>query len=127
MDNKTLFIEAHKIARSTVAEVGNYQIAFKLALAEVKQAEAKKVSTGERVVNVVKSINLDNVGFMIVAVFMCIVLFGGITMIALSAGNTIGASFTACLGTFLVGLVIWSVIDDTKDRYNMYYKNSLAC
>ena len=39
MNNKTLFIEAHKIARCTVAEVGDYQIAFKLALAEVKQIE----------------------------------------------------------------------------------------
>lgn len=36
MNNKTLFKKAHKIARQTVAEVGNYQIAFKLALIDLR-------------------------------------------------------------------------------------------
>ena len=48
MNNKTLFIEAHKIARSTVEQVGNYQIAFKLALEEVKHTERVKKSESIR-------------------------------------------------------------------------------
>ncbi|CAM0051945.1 hypothetical protein VPHK460_0146 [Vibrio phage K460] len=45
MNNKQLFKQAHEIARNTVAEVGNYQIAFTLALGELRSVPtvAKKV------------------------------------------------------------------------------------
>ncbi len=36
MNNKTLFKKAHKQARKTVDQVGNYQIAFTLALKELR-------------------------------------------------------------------------------------------
>ena len=47
MTNKEMFIKAHKIARETVEVVGNYSIAFKLALKQVwavAKAEKKEIS-----------------------------------------------------------------------------------
>lgn len=41
MDNKKLFTLAHKQARQTVDKVGDYQIAFTLALQELRQSESK--------------------------------------------------------------------------------------
>lgn len=47
MTNSEMFIKAHKIARETVKVVGNYSIAFKLALKQVwavAKAEKKEIS-----------------------------------------------------------------------------------
>lgn len=41
MNNSKLFKQAHKIARNTVTEVGNYQIAFNLALEELRSKPSK--------------------------------------------------------------------------------------
>lgn len=41
MDNKKLFTLTHKQARQTVDKVGDYQIAFTLALQELRQSESK--------------------------------------------------------------------------------------
>lgn len=48
MSNKEMFIKAHKIARETVEEVGNYSIAFKFALKQV-WAVAKAINTKQEI------------------------------------------------------------------------------
>lgn len=54
MNNSEMFKKAHKIARQTVAVVGNYSIAFKLALKQVwavaKASEKKWISHNQMAV-----------------------------------------------------------------------------
>lgn len=48
MDKSKLFTQAHQIARQTVAQVGDYMIAFSLALRELYSMTTKTVKSAEQ-------------------------------------------------------------------------------
>lgn len=48
MDKSTLFNQSHQIARNTVAQVGDYMIAFSLALRELYSMSTKTVKSAEQ-------------------------------------------------------------------------------
>ena len=48
MNKSKLFTHAHQIARNTVAQVGNYMIAFSLALRELYSMTTKTVKSAEQ-------------------------------------------------------------------------------
>ena len=127
MNNKTLFIEAHKIARSTVGQVGDYQIAFKLALAEIKQAEAARLqnkATISQRFNAVCSVASDLLLIMVV-VFAVVVLGGGFGGLMAHHGITNNIpEMMFCGGVFtlvcvwLAGIMVKSEIAMIPCNYN---------
>lgn len=129
MNNKTLFIEAHKIARSTVAEVGDYQIAFKLALAEIKQNEIVKQSQSVTITqrfNAVSSVASDLVLILFVVTLM--LAFSGLG-VALFATGIKHDVFSMVLGGGVFSLVcVWLAGIMVKNEITMIpcnYHNAL--
>ncbi|AUR92224.1 TMhelix containing protein [Vibrio phage 1.170.O._10N.261.52.C3] len=82
MTNSQKFQKAHKVARQTVSEVGNYQIAFKLALVELNQPKQK--------------IDLKDTAFLWIGIvcMVALVISGG-SLLALICGviGTVSGSF----------------------------------
>ena len=133
MNNKTLFTEAHKIARSTVAEVGDYRIAFKLALAEIKQDEtvslqnkAEDTLTISQRFNAVCSVASDLV--LILFVVALVIAFSGLGVALLATGIKHDV-FAMALGGGVFSLVcVWLVGIMVKNEITMIpcnYRNAL--
>lgn len=121
MNNKTLFTEAHKIARSTVAEVGDYRIAFKLALVEVKQIEAErlqKLKDDPTILQRVKAAFSVASDLALITVVVCLILsFSGLGVALFANGMkhhvftmVISGGVFALVCVWLAGLIVKSEI-----------------
>tara|TARA_R110002020_G_scaffold411233_1_gene620893 strand:+ start:181 stop:621 length:441 start_codon:yes stop_codon:yes gene_type:complete len=126
MNNKTLFIEAHKIARSTVAQVGDYQIAFKLALAEIKQAEKVRLENKVTISQRIKAAFSVASDLSLIMVVVCLILtFSGLGVALFANGikhdvfaMVLGGGVFALVCVWLAGVLVKSEIDMIPCNYN---------
>ena len=105
MTNAQLFTEAHKIAKQTVAYVGDYRIAFSLALKELKQPK------------VIVDINVAEVAFASVRITIGLVCV--CVLFLMAYGNVVAdhsaSTFTA---TAISMFGLWSI----KELFKMTFK-----
>lgn len=113
MNNKAKFIKAHSIARSTVTEVGDYQIAFKLALTELnKQPSKVSAKVSARVSNVVRNMLTASAKIVMIALICSIIVGLGYSMT--ETNNTVvqyfGAGFVVS-GVFVTVMMVDALFD----------------
>tara|TARA_Y100001956_G_scaffold76746_1_gene86317 strand:- start:1250 stop:1648 length:399 start_codon:yes stop_codon:yes gene_type:complete len=126
MNNKTLFTEAHKIANATVAEVGDYRIAFKLALVEIKQNEIVKQSQSVTIAqrfNAVCSVASDLALILFVVTLM--IAFCGLGVALLTTGikhdvfaMVLGGGVFSLVCVWLTGIMIKTEITMIPCNYD---------
>lgn len=122
MNNSKLFKQAHKIARQTVAEVGNYQIAFKLALVELRNKPTKTQK--------VKAVlcNLPDFITPCVLILSVVLLGGGFGGLMAYHGliNSIPVMYVLGSATIAVMVVmLWAVIKTEIEEFTRNYHYSL--
>lgn len=122
MNNSKLFKQAHKIARNTVSEVGNYQIAFTLALEELRSKPSK--------VQKVKAVvcNLPDLIAPIILIVCVVMLGGGFGGLMTYHGliNSIPVMYVLGSATISVMVVLFFIIvkaECSEFKYN--YQQSL--
>mgnify|MGYP000380247500 CR=1 FL=1 len=89
MNNSQLFKQAHSVARQTVKQVGDYQIAFTLALRELI-AENKKPNYKTISINVLDSESIATNSAILSAIILTVLLFTTLSLFAPIIGALVG-------------------------------------
>lgn len=119
MNNSQLFKNAHKQARKTVDQVGNYQIAFTLALRELIAEQKKPVKTlSEKIEN-----SFSVIGTIILAVSVISCVSGlsyllGIVISVMAGCAYIGLSFFLMFSFFVTFGMVTIVADEISLRFS---------
>lgn len=122
MNNSKLFKQAHKIARETVAQVGDYQIAFKLALIDLRG----KPTTAKKVKAVL--CNLPDFIAPCVLILVVVLLGGGFGGLMAYHGlvNSVPVMYVLGSATIAVMVVmLWNVVKTEMEEFKRNYHYTL--
>ncbi|QHZ59788.1 hypothetical protein HWD03_gp109 [Alteromonas phage vB_AmeM_PT11-V22] len=101
MSNSQLFKEAHRVARNTVEQVGDYQIAFTLALRELIAEQRKPKET------FILNKGFEGEIILMLLVFACMIV-AAVVGVTVSPFHMVAVLIVGIMGSFVITGIMWA-------------------